>query len=81
MLRILLKRHPRTLKFASRYLDGDSNFKIETLNQSINQFYNFVIWSSWGGGGTLKCLGILKCTVETSGLSILGQNHTHYFEW
>ena len=49
MLCILLKRHPRTLKFASRYLGGDSNFKIEALNQSINQFNNFVIWrlSSW----------------------------------
>ena len=32
-------------KIASRYMyiEGDSNFKIEALNQSINQFNNFVI--------------------------------------
>ena len=48
MLFILLKRHPRALKVASRYIEGDSNFKIEALNQSMNQFNNFVIWGYWG---------------------------------
>ena len=78
MLCILLKRHPSTPKFASRYLDGDLNFKIEALNLSINQFYNIVIWSSCGYFEVPWY--ILRCPVETSGLSILGQNLTHYFE-
>ena len=47
MLFILLKRHPRTLKFASTYIEGDLNFKIEALNQSINQFNNLVIRRYW----------------------------------
>ena len=42
---------PRTpLKFASRYLDGDSNFKIEALiiKLLIKQGNRYIIWSSWG---------------------------------
>ena len=65
MLCILLKRHPRILKFASKYLDGDSNFKIEALNQSIN----LIILSYrvlWGGGGYFEVPRyILRCPVET----------------
>ena len=75
----IAEKTPRTLRFASRYLDADSNFKVEALNQSINQFNNFAIWSYWGYFEAPWY--ILRCPVEISGLSILGQNHTHYFEW
>ena len=61
MVCILLKRHlgptPVPPKFASRYLDGDSNFKIEAFNhqkfdKTSKSLYNMEFL------GVLKCLGI-----------------------